>query len=389
MGNMDGLIFRLSLLLAAAWVLWMTWPPEWSENARLPSSQVAYRTMPGKGPWVICLPGYWLNQQYLDDPAYELHRRGFSVATLDLNRTSDPTGAVAQLLARLPDASVYAHSGSVTPTVEAAARTGKARALVLLGFDPTGRRDRPPLPQVLLGFGKFDDYLSEQEMRRALASTGPSGKLFLSPASAHGGEPFDPILLEESARWLATEPLQPGGVPYALRHAAWMIAAAVTAPFLPAWGWALVGLFVPLAGAAGLLARGGSLVARHLAAAAGAGLVATWLLHPLDPSWALTVALTFVLYLPSECAGVLAERQPQHLVPLLLACWLPALPLPQQWLRRFTAFSKTRPVRFAGLVCAAAAFFQPLLSALPLYLLFSSTPSAGSPQSAPDHRAAP
>lgn len=356
------LLIRLALLLVAVCVLGLTWPPAWE-----PSPPLA-RTIPGKGPWVICLPGYWLPQQFMDDPAYELHRRGFSVATLDLNRTPDPTRAVAELLYQLPDASVYAHSGSVTPTVEAAARTGQGRALVLLGFDPTGARNRPPLRHVLLGFGKFDDYLSEAEMRRALAATGP-GKLYVSPASAHGGEPFDPFLLEEGARWLATGPLEPAGVPYTLRHVAWMTAAAVTAPFLPPLVWALVGVFVPLAGAAGLLARGGKLVGLHLAALAVAGLVAAWLLHPLDPAWALTVALTFGLYLPAQCAGTLAERQPQHLVPLLLVCWLSALPLLQGWLRRWTAFSQTGAVRWVALVLAVAALFQPLALALPLYLL--------------------
>jgi len=365
-------LLRLPLLLAALWLLAMTWPPEWWQHSRLPRTGVAYRVSRESGPAVIVLPGYHLPQQFLDDPAYELHRRGFRAVTLDLNRTADPTAAIAELLERFPDAGFYSHSGSVTPTVEAVARTGKGRALVLLGFDPSGRRARPALPDVLLAFGRYDDYLSEAEMLQALASTGgprperagqtvgdgrQRRRLVISPSSAHGGEPFDPFLLEAAAHWLG-EPQPTQGIPYSLRHLGWVTVGALLP--LPLWACGMLGLAVPLAGTTALLRRGGALLGRHLAAAVAAGLLATWLLHPLQADWALTVAATFLLYVPSQCAGILAERQPQHLLPLLLAAWLPGTKVCQGWLRRWTATCATRPARAVALALAVAGLAQPL-----------------------------
>lgn len=405
-------LLALGCLLAV-----MTWTGGTWSRQLLPRSGVEARLLVRPGaPFVIVLPGYHLPPQFVDDPALEFYRRGFSVATLDLNRSSRPEQAVAELIEVLPEpVGIFAHSGAVTPTATAAAGNERVGGVVLLGFHPGGGKNRAAIPNVMLAFGTFDDSLNLTEQIAALKDTGgpavsepgiqvgdfgqgTARELFLSSYSQHGGEPFDPVLQAAGARWLSS----------ALR---WKAGSALWPAGLWHVGVAMLGV------ALALLAPARALPALTLAA-----LWASLVLHPLGPwSFALTslgrqvapilalrhtaalflgvqvaLALAYIrseprpdswlhfyaavqlyqwLYLPSQAAGLAAAWQSRLALPFweclatlgLLQLLLPRL---RDWLERWTRTCDTaKPAVLAG-----AAFLLSLLARLwlPAWALFAA-----------------
>ncbi|MEW6279311.1 MAG: hypothetical protein AB1758_11850 [Candidatus Eremiobacterota bacterium] len=431
-GKQAAMVSRLrkTLLLVAAVaclaVLWLTRVPGSWQVVQLPHSDIQARLKPhGEAPWVVVLQGYFLPPHFVDDAALEFWRRGFSVATLDLNRAQRPRVPLAELVGRLPGpVGIYAHSGSVTPTVEVASGNADVAAVVLLGFHPGLRRDMPPPRNVMLAFGIFDDYITPAEMLQALKDTkgavpaapgevagdfadGSARKLVLSPFSQHGGEPYDPLLQEEAVAWLGEalhfrSSARPG-LPLGMGSLALFWLGTVAGLALPrrlevAAALALLTLVGVLHPAPGLTALaifvlrfvpGAALHAVSLAVGLNSGLTAAWFGAERGGSfgeWLRVLGLYEVLYMPSQAAGWLSAWGESRAWPLWAAAafWLGLLAVTrlaperlEDWDRRWRRTCR-HPVAWA--VAAATVLLHPAIAVGMLAYLSSMAVAGGSPR---------
>ncbi|MBI3925119.1 MAG: hypothetical protein HY319_06230 [Armatimonadetes bacterium] len=364
---------KISIALLCLGGLWTgrdpgRWEPIELCTDRPIRARLRVRPGPGPGPAVVVLQGYYLRQEFLEDAALALYSSGLSVATVDLNRSRRPEEAIRALLDHLrrdprldPERLVlFAHSGSVTPSLRVLQQDSRLRGAVLLGFYPEPYRGRRP-NNVLLAFGFFDDYITPEDMLGSLAlttdgptpekseevvgdfSSGSARRLVRSPLSNHGGEAFDPLLLAASADWYrlalpAQELRRPSpwrALRPPLRAATLAILALLLAPFLR-WPWlgvagfgllSLAGFPDALWGAVALMLRQvGRKARRHLlalVAAVGSAIVLSWFAQVRGGNffeWLAASAMYAFSYLPSQVHGLVLSHRGSWKYLVFLAC---------------------------------------------------------------------